>query len=84
MMGYKLGAPAELSIQIDVATLLAPAGPNACICSVGISATVRDGEQKRTVAKANINVCNDFVSRCDEIKLGAGDENRTRVLSLGS
>jgi len=28
--------------------------------------------------------CNDLVNRCNEIKPGAGDENRTRVLSLGS
>ena len=50
------------------------------------SATERSGEQEgsvATVAKANSDVCNDFVSRGNEIKPGAGDENRTRVLSLG-
>jgi hypothetical protein len=41
-------------------------------------------EQERTVAKGNSNVCSDFASRRNKIKPGAGDENRTRVLSLGS
>jgi len=36
------------------------------------------------VAKGNSNVCSDFASRRNKIKPGAGDENRTRVLSLGS
>ena len=36
------------------------------------------------MAKANSNVCNVFVSRGSKIKPGAGDENRTRVLNLGS
>jgi hypothetical protein len=48
------------------------------------AAIVRRGEQERIVAKANSKVRNDFVSRGNEIKRGAGDENRTRVLSLGS
>ena len=33
------------------------------------------------MAKANSNVCNDFVRRGNEVKPGAGDGNRTRVLS---
>jgi hypothetical protein len=41
-------------------------------------------EQWQMVVKANLSSCNDFHSRGDEIKRGAGDENRTRVLSLGS
>jgi hypothetical protein len=36
------------------------------------------------MAKANSNVCNDFVSRGNKIEPEAGDGNRTRVLSLGS
>jgi hypothetical protein len=36
------------------------------------------------VAKAKSNVCNDSTNRCNEIKPGVGDENRTRVLSLGN
>jgi hypothetical protein len=35
------------------------------------------------MAKAKSNVCNDSTNRCNEIKPGAGDKNRTRVLSLG-
>jgi hypothetical protein len=36
------------------------------------------------VAKAKSKVCNDFTNRCNKIKPGAVDGNRTRVLSLGS
>jgi hypothetical protein len=47
-------------------------------------AVTNRSEQWRTVAKANSNVCNDFRSRGNKTKRGAGDGNRTRVLSLGS
>ncbi len=36
------------------------------------------------MANANSNVSNDLVNCCNETKRGAGDQNRTRVLSLGS
>jgi hypothetical protein len=47
-------------------------------------AVTNRSKQWRTVAKANSNVCNDFRSRGNKNKRGAGDGNRTRVLSLGS
>jgi len=33
-----------------------------------------DNEKGRTLARADINVCDDFVSRGNEIKPGTGDE----------
>jgi hypothetical protein len=40
--------------------------------------------RQRDVTKANISVCKGLVGRCNKTKLGAGDGNRTFVLSLES
>ncbi len=41
-------------------------------------------ERLRKRLQANSDVCNNIVSRDNEIKPGAGDENRTRILNLES
>jgi hypothetical protein len=57
---------------------------------VGLSRPLRDlavdenGETWQTVAKRQRWNHGAFISCRKEYKLGAGDENRTRVLSLGS
>jgi hypothetical protein len=62
------------AIQIGIVLATPPRHP----------AVTNRSEQWRTVAIANSNVCNDFRGRCTKTKCGAGDGNRTRVLSLGS
>jgi hypothetical protein len=42
------------------------------------------GEKWRTMAKAKSTVRNDLANRCNEIKPGAVDENRTRGLILAN
>lgn len=53
------------------------------LSSCDSAVTVRSGEQETSEANANSNVCNGPISGCNEIKPGAGEENRTCVLSLG-
>ena len=48
------------------------------------SSPARFNESVRSVARANMNAWNNYVSHSNKFKDGAGDENRTRVLSLST